>query len=71
VREAFAAVRSVDAGAIDTGAIARAAADGGTPGGEAIAQAVRSARLRALTAWRRARRGAAQATPPSPPTAGA
>jgi tRNA nucleotidyltransferase (CCA-adding enzyme) len=68
VREAFATVRSVDAGAIATEAIARAAAQGGTAGGEAIAKAVRSARLRALTAWRRAPRDTAQAAPSSPPT---
>ena len=71
VGEAFAAVRSVDAGAVAAQVIARASAQGGTAGGEAIAGAVRSARLRALTAWRRARRSAAQAAPSPAATPGA
>jgi hypothetical protein len=50
VGEAIAAVRGVDAGAIATMVIARASARGERAGGEAIAKAVREARLRALRA---------------------
>ena len=58
LREAFARVRAVDAGAVATQLIARTAAKGVPAGGEAIAKAVRGARLAALRAWRNERRGA-------------
>jgi len=53
--EALETVRGVDAGAIATRVIARAAASGPAAGGDAIAGAIRAARLRALAAWRRSR----------------
>jgi tRNA nucleotidyltransferase (CCA-adding enzyme) len=59
LREALGEVREVDAGAIASGVIGRAAAQGAPAGGEAIAKAVRSARLAALKRWRAARRATA------------
>jgi tRNA nucleotidyltransferase (CCA-adding enzyme) len=53
--EALAVVKSVDAGAIAVEVVARGAKHGAPPGTDAIAKAVRSARLRALAAWRRGR----------------
>ncbi|HEX4883180.1 MAG TPA: hypothetical protein VFX05_03505, partial [Casimicrobiaceae bacterium] len=61
VREAVEVVRGLDAGAFAAQVIARAAAQGERPSGDAIAQAVRAARLRALARWRKARRSAATA----------
>jgi len=52
VGAAFAAARGVNAGAIATAIVARASARGERAGGEAIAKAVREARLRALRAGR-------------------
>jgi tRNA nucleotidyltransferase (CCA-adding enzyme) len=57
VRGAFETLRSVDAGKVATEVIARASAKGVTAGGDAIAKAVRSARLRALGEWRKGLRG--------------
>ena len=56
VQGALAALRGVDAGAIATSVIARASVPGEAPNGDAIAKALRAARLRALGAWRRGRR---------------
>lgn len=57
VGEAFAAARGVNAGVIATAVVARASARGVQAGGEAIAQALREARLRALREWRNAGEG--------------
>jgi tRNA nucleotidyltransferase (CCA-adding enzyme) len=55
VREAFAVLRGVNAGAIATEVMQRASAQGTTAGGEAIAKAIRAGRLAALRQWRKAR----------------
>jgi tRNA nucleotidyltransferase (CCA-adding enzyme) len=57
VGEAFAAARGVNAGAIATAVVASSSARGVPAGGEAIAQALRVARLRALREWRKAEGG--------------
>jgi tRNA nucleotidyltransferase (CCA-adding enzyme) len=56
VREALEVVQGVDAGGVATATIARASKRGATAGSEDIAKAVRTARLRALAAWRRSHR---------------
>jgi tRNA nucleotidyltransferase (CCA-adding enzyme) len=58
VHEALGVLRAVDAGAVAAAVVGRAAAQGERPSGDAIAKAVRAARLRALNQWRKARRGA-------------
>ena len=55
VEAAFGAVREVDAGAVATAAIAAAAKRGVPAGSDAIAKAVRAARLAALRRFRRGR----------------
>ena len=55
VRAALAVVQGVDAGAVATEVIARAAKKNVAPGSDAIAQAVRGARLAALRRWRATR----------------
>jgi tRNA nucleotidyltransferase (CCA-adding enzyme) len=60
VQHAFDIVRSVDAGAVATETIARAAKKGAPPDNDAIARAVRSARMQALNRWRDARRAPMQ-----------
>ena len=54
MREAYAFVRSVDAGAIATNVVARAAKQDAPAGSDAIAKAIRAARLAALKRWRAA-----------------
>jgi tRNA nucleotidyltransferase (CCA-adding enzyme) len=54
-REAYAVVRSVDAGAIATEVLARGAKHGAPAGSDAIAKAIRAARIAALKRWRAAR----------------
>jgi len=53
VKAALGVVRQVDAGAVATAAIAAAAKAGAPAGSDAIAKAVRTARLAALRRWRR------------------
>ena len=63
LREAFDVLRGVQAGAVATEVVARAAAQGVPAGGEAIAKAVRAARLARLAALEtRGARGGADAT---------
>jgi tRNA nucleotidyltransferase (CCA-adding enzyme) len=52
VREALEVVQGVDAGAVATATVARAAKRGASAGSDAIAKAVRAARLAALRRWR-------------------
>ena len=54
-REAYAIVRGVDAGAVATEVMARAAKREAPAGSEAIAKAIRAARVAALKRWRDAR----------------
>ena len=53
-RQAFQTVRSVDAGAVATDVMARAAKHGSPAGSDAIAKAIRSARIAALKRWKAA-----------------
>ena len=64
VREAFAVVTGVDAGAIATDVVARAAKRDAPAGSEAIAKAIRAARLAALRRWRDATQGAGSSVEP-------
>jgi tRNA nucleotidyltransferase (CCA-adding enzyme) len=62
VDEAHAIVKGVDAGAIATEVIARAAKRGVPVASDAVAKAIRSARIAALKRWRDARSGRSFAT---------
>ena len=52
-KEAYATVRGVDAGGVATEVLARAARHGAPAGSDAIAKAIRAARLAALQQWKR------------------
>ena len=61
VDEAFRLVKAVDAGAVATEVIARASKRGVPPASDAIAKAVRTARIAALKRWRNTRKAASSA----------
>ena len=54
-REALTVVKGVDAGAVATQVLSRAAKNDDTAGNDAIAKAIRAARIAALTRWKRMR----------------
>jgi tRNA nucleotidyltransferase (CCA-adding enzyme) len=67
-RQAYETVRGVDAGAVATAVLSRAAKHGAPAGSDAIAKAIRSARIAALRQWKaalEARAAQAQASEPA------